>query len=512
MLTSRSRTPLAVLAALTPIALGQSRSDVYVSDSDGDKVWFCTDSDGDGAYLGANEVQAFYDDQIGPFTLSVNAGLWRTDEGVLFVTDSTEDIVLRLEDRDGNGDAHGLNEATIWFDGRLGGNLAGVVMTSGRGMWRDPDGVLWVASSNTTAGGNDAILRLEDLNGDGDANDLNESREYYVVSPGGSVGNSIPAALVRGADGALYYADNGTAANPPRGIYRLVDVDGSGVIDQPNEVSAYFLAPAQGGTAFHWELSIDPATGAMYLNDTGNDLVWRVLDANGNGTIDPGEETLYWDSPTSSNVWDIDVDTDGSLYLVEDQTPDRLLRLFDTNGDGSIDPVTEVSVLYDDTLAGVDLGSPRALAVVKRPLGPGTSYCGPAANNSTGSPAVMSATGSASLAANDLELVATGLPTQAFAFFLTSRTQGFIANPAGSQGNLCLAGSIGRYVGPGQILNSGTTGEIQLAIDATRLPTPSGLVIGQVGEQWNFTTWFRDAIGGAATSNFADGYTLTWLP
>ncbi len=36
-----------------------------------------------------------------------------------------------------------------------------------------------------------------------------------------------------------------------------------------------------------------------------------------------------------------------------------------------------------------------------------------------------------------------------------STVGGFVASPNGSQGNLCLAGSIGRYVGAGQIQNSG---------------------------------------------------------
>ena len=100
------------------------------------------------------------------------------------------------------------------------------------------------------------------------------------------------------------------------------------------------------------------------------------------------------------------------------------------------------------------------------------------------------------------------MPLNSFGFFLTSATQGLIANPGGSQGNLCLGGSIGRYVGPGQIQNSGATGAISLAVDLTQHPTPTGLVSVQVGQTWNFTAWYRDVVGGSATSNFTDGYQI----
>ncbi len=134
----------------------------------------------------------------------------------------------------------------------------------------------------------------------------------------------------------------------------------------------------------------------------------------------------------------------------------------------------------------------------------GTNYC--AANaNSTGTAAVMGASGSAVAASNDLTLDATDLPPNSFCFFLTSLSQGFVQNPGGSQGNLCLGGAIGRFVGPGQIVNSGATGVATLAIDLTLHPTPTGPVTIAAGETWSFTTWFRDSSGGAPTSNFSDG-------
>ena len=97
----------------------------------------------------------------------------------------------------------------------------------------------------------------------------------------------------------------------------------------------------------------------------------------------------------------------------------------------------------------------------------GTSYCGPGVVNSSGASGVITATGATAVAANDVTLVASSLPANSFGFFLTSQTQSFIANPGGSQGNLCLGGNLGRYVGPGQIKNSGAAGSFSLALDLT---------------------------------------------
>jgi hypothetical protein len=140
-----------------------------------------------------------------------------------------------------------------------------------------------------------------------------------------------------------------------------------------------------------------------------------------------------------------------------------------------------------------------------------TRYCTPAISNSTGQPGVLTAFGSNAVVANDLTAEASQLPPNSFGFFLTSRTQGLASGPGGSQGNLCLGGAIGRYVGPGQIQNAGATGTISLFLDLTQTPTPNGLVSVNMGETWNFTAWHRDATFGVATSNFTDAVAVTFL-
>jgi len=144
------------------------------------------------------------------------------------------------------------------------------------------------------------------------------------------------------------------------------------------------------------------------------------------------------------------------------------------------------------------------------PPGLGVSYCGPAVPNTTLASAVITAAGSATATANNVTLTAASLPLNQFGFFLTSQTQGFVAMPGGiSVGNLCLGGTIGRYVGPGQIKNAGPGGSFSLVLNLTQ--TPAGAVFASItaGQTWNFQAWFRDVLpGGSPTSNFTDGRSI----
>jgi hypothetical protein len=136
-------------------------------------------------------------------------------------------------------------------------------------------------------------------------------------------------------------------------------------------------------------------------------------------------------------------------------------------------------------------------------------YCSPAMVNSTGQAASLSATGENALQANDLTLVASQLGQNSFGYFLTSRTQGHVNGAGGSQGTFCLGGAIGRFHGPGQIMNSGPLGTLSLAIDLATMPQPLGTVAVQSGETWNFQAWYRDANPGA-TSNFTNALSVVF--
>ncbi len=136
----------------------------------------------------------------------------------------------------------------------------------------------------------------------------------------------------------------------------------------------------------------------------------------------------------------------------------------------------------------------------------GQNYCGPAVPNSSDEPAEIHACGSDLVADGDLVLRATSLPTDKFGYFLASQTQDFIPNPAGSQGNLCLSGQIGRFAKA--IQSSGPSCTLNLFVDLSNIPPQHSAV--QPGDTWYFQCWFRDKVGGVPTSNFTDGVEIVF--
>lgn len=137
------------------------------------------------------------------------------------------------------------------------------------------------------------------------------------------------------------------------------------------------------------------------------------------------------------------------------------------------------------------------------------TYCSPAALNSTGTDGKMSASGSGDIAANDVTLRADDLPLDSFGYFINSQMRGFVAGPT-TPGIVCLGSPIGRFVGPGEVLNSGSTGSFSLAIDLNAIPQPNGALAVQPGDTWHFQAWHRDSVGGSASWNFTDGLSVTF--
>ncbi|QDV06094.1 hypothetical protein Poly30_15980 [Planctomycetes bacterium Poly30] len=322
----------------------------------------------------------------------------------------------------------------------------------------------------------------------------------------------------RGA-GALI-SNAGTANGAPGAA--LVEVDGAGATIQ-DVINPLILSP----------FDVEPYTfngvaGYLVAEITNEDIIF-VEEAN------PNNQTIFHDSDGVSGIdfpEQIHVTASGRVFAAGFTTPSGIyeydgtgaeINYIDTGAIGSLSGLRGVHELgngnlmfttgsgvhiYDvaaGTISSVVTGvSARFISLISDSDCDCTNYC-MANANSTGSAGVISASGTSILANNDLVLEASQLPNGAFGFFINSTVQGFVMNPAGSSGNLCLAGAIGRYVGPGQIQNTGMTGGFSLALDLNMTPTPTGFVAVMPGETWNFQAWFRDASGGMATSNLTDG-------
>ncbi|MCP3914319.1 MAG: hypothetical protein GY711_02050 [bacterium] len=165
-------------------------------------------------------------------------------------------------------------------------------------------------------------------------------------------------------------------------------------------------------------------------------------------------------------------------------------------------------------LVGEPRALPHGLAHLIEPLSAcyvptpiGTPYCAVAVPNSTGLQGRIAAAGDTQVLLNDVVLTAGDLPPQRFGYFLASLDQAFVLQPGGSQGILCLGGTIARYAS--DVQSSGATGHFELALDLTTVPTLPPHAVA-AGETWSFQAWHRDVVGAQPTSNFTTGVAVTF--
>jgi hypothetical protein len=130
----------------------------------------------------------------------------------------------------------------------------------------------------------------------------------------------------------------------------------------------------------------------------------------------------------------------------------------------------------------------------------GSNYCSPAAN-STGQPAFLWATGTHSVAANDLVLHAGPVPTTTNGILFLGSSQAYV--PLGN-GFRCVGGTLLRMP-PAHATN----GQLQFNVN-NAVPPLVGHVIA--GSTWNFQAWYRDVPAGGAQFNLSDGYQVVFTP
>jgi len=137
--------------------------------------------------------------------------------------------------------------------------------------------------------------------------------------------------------------------------------------------------------------------------------------------------------------------------------------------------------------------------------------CGPNTPNSTGFPALMQVAGSSIVAENELMLTVHYLPQASTGYFVNSPDAPFtVMNAGGAVGNLCIASfNQGRH--SANLLNSGTSGAVQLFLDLTMIPQPMGPTAIMGSEQWSFQYWYRDTSPSGAISNFSNARTVHFL-
>ena len=213
------------------------------------------------------------------------------------------------------------------------------------------------------------------------------------------------------------------------------------------------------------------------------------------------------------------IDSQGRLWAVVNEPvlgcppfgtlgPRQLVSFSPSSGAGGdrieLSPLQRtVSIGPLDRVLGRRIDFPSATSTVDR-LGsleePWITVCA-GATNSTGAEGELAYVGSDSLLDNDALLAASSLPPGRTTLFLTAFANSFVANPGGSDGDLCLGAPIGRFAAPSQLRTSTADGRAALAVDLLDLPVPPGHVPATAGQRLFFQAWYRDA-NPAPTSNF----------
>lgn len=272
--------------------------------------------------------------------------------GVL-VGDQRLDQILLLRDLDGDGTANG--EATVFFDGS---NASGLQNPTKNvfSITQAADGSVFYGDGST-----DAVYRLTDHNGDGNARGKAEAQIWFSADNAGGLSTVTPNGIAQGGDGAIYIANAGVRSRPQDAIYRTVDLNGDGDADDAGEATVWLDVQMVIDTAVPFDLSFDG--NVAYLNDlTGyaTDAIYRIEDLDGSGDVSRDEVTTFIsDDMNFGAPVDISnaVGVGGSVYTgtwFNGRSGEfKVYRLTDLDGSGQIDSADEaVEVWNQDAMVG----------------------------------------------------------------------------------------------------------------------------------------------------------------
>ena len=284
--------------------------------------------------------------------------------------------------------------------------------------------------------------------------------------------------IVMRGNGDGTFTQAGVTDNVGGGVWMIVlgDVDGDGHLDAAlangtSDTASILLGDGQGNLTLHQSTSIADWVVATDLGDLDGDgdLDWMLSSFTGGGftlLLNDGAGNFAFDRffPATANAactLMVDVDNDLDLDLV------------------LLDEIADEVVILENAALGAE-------------------FCA-STPNSTGSAARASATGSASLAANDLTLRAGPLP-DGFGFFFYGSAQA-APSPTGN-GTLCIGGSLFRSP------VASATG-LLLAVELDLSSAPASTI--SAGSTWHFQGIFRDAVAGGAGFDLSDGVAVTFL-
>ena len=225
-------------------------------------------------------------------------------------------------------------------------------------------------------------------------------------------------------------------------------------------------------------------------NSNTNELSYRFLVNNGDIQVTLHFAETFWGA---TNRRKFDVSAEGILVLDD-------YDIIASAGSALTADVQTFVVQVSDGALDLEfvssLDRPSVCAIELEYVS--TSYC-VGAPNSAGPGAVISYTGSKSVAANDLVLQASPVPDQPGIFYYGPDQ---LQLPFGD-GFRCVGGMVGRLP-----VVMGTGNVLQSALDITDPPSVANQITA--GSTWNFQAWFRDPAAGGTGFNLSDAIGITF--
>jgi len=348
-----------VVGAAERLAAATVGGRLYVCDSNDDTIWCLEDHDGSGAWEpdGKDEVVLFYGDESAGPDLSVPSHLLLAADGTLLALDGgTHDTIFSFRSRNGDKDALDDGEQGVYYD--ASGDSPGLGTPKAMVYWSD--GSILVCDDGSRS---IRVIRLIDLDGDGNALGPNESSIAFDGANFAGTAIQDPETIAVGADGAVYIADSAT-----RTVIELVDVDGNGDFQGVTESRVIFVAAET--TPFGDVDSLVAAVdGSLLVGDRETNTVLRLVDRNGDGDrVDDGEWSVVLDGTAEVPALDIQEMLelhDGGILIVDGRR-DGLIVAEDVNGDGDWNDAGETrSWLLD---GGSLLSTPSGVVVERSPV------------------------------------------------------------------------------------------------------------------------------------------------
>ena len=350
---------------------------IFISDQELDQIYLSKDLNRDGDALDPGELSVYFDgtNASGFDNPTSNVfTIFQSQSGFQYFGDGSTDAVYRLRDVNRNGNALDAGEATLWFSAT--DNANGFVLNTPNGLAEDSSGSIYIvtAGAGSTTDAN-FVYRTQDLNSDGDANDLDEASIWLDLTSLDSNSSPFEIAFI---DDVAFIAD--TADANPR-VYRAEDRNNDNVIDPLTEVNIFIDESNPFGVGVFY-FGLDTDSSSVLGLDLISNSIFRLTDIDNSGAIDQASEALEIWNPSVipsgfgfGTGFSVASGPGGELSIISsssDPTENNIFRLLDNNGDGDYLDQGETITYLSRALTSFFPDRPRALAYAQSVPEPNT--------------------------------------------------------------------------------------------------------------------------------------------